>query len=60
MVLNDASPELVVQVLATGSALYVADPACEHAFRRTTLLRYADLKPFLERMRRIKLEALAR
>jgi predicted nucleotidyltransferase len=60
VVLNDASPELAVQVLAGGSALYVADPACDHAFRRTALLRYADLRPFLDRMRRIKLEALTR
>jgi len=60
VVLNDASPELAFQVLATGRVLYLADPACDHAFRRTALLRYADLRPFLDRMRRIKLEALAR
>ncbi len=60
VVLNDAPPELAVHVLASGSALYLADPACDQAFRRTALLRYADLKPFLDRMRRIKLEALAR
>jgi hypothetical protein len=30
----------------------------EHAFIRTTLLRAADLEPFLRRMRAMKLAAL--
>jgi len=60
VVLNDASPELGSAVLQRGRRLYLADPEFDHHFRRTVLLRYADLRPFLERTRRVKLEALHR
>jgi hypothetical protein len=43
-----------------GQLLSCADPAAEHAFRRDVQIRAADLAPFLERMRRIKLASLAR
>lgn len=60
VVLNDAPPELAVAVLDSGLCLYRSDRAADHAFARTARSRYADLRPFLERTRRLKLAALAR
>ena len=60
VVLNDAPPELAVAVVSHGRRLYCADPEADHGFVRMALLRHADLRPFLERTRRLKLQALAR
>jgi hypothetical protein len=35
-----------------------SDPEADHAFRRDSQLRAADLEPFLRRARALKLEAL--
>jgi len=51
---------LAVAVLDSGLCLYRSDRAADHAFARTARSRYADLRPFLERTRRLKLAALAR
>jgi predicted nucleotidyltransferase len=59
VVLNDAPPELAVAAVA-GVRVYAADAAADHAFVRTALLRLGDLRPFLARTRRTKLEVLAR
>ena len=58
VVLNDAPPELVAKAVTEGRRLYCRDEEEDRIFVRDVLLRHADLKPFLERMRRIKLEAL--
>lgn len=60
VLLDDAPPELGRRVVREGERVYCADPELDHAFVRDVQLRAADLKPFLRRMRRIKLEALAR
>jgi hypothetical protein len=60
VVLNDAPPGLAARVATEGRLLYCADPAVEHAFRRDSQLRAADLLPFLRRTRQLKLEALRR
>lgn len=60
MILNDAPPLLARRIVTEGRRLFLADPATDHAFVRDIQLRAADLAPFLERMRRIKLGALAR
>lgn len=60
VVLNDAPPELAARIVTKGVRVYCAEGEKDHAFRRDAQLRAADLKPFLERMRRIKLEALQR
>ena len=60
VVLNDASPELAAHVLCRGRSLFCGDAAADQAFVRATLLRYADLRPFLTRTRRLKLQALMR
>lgn len=60
VVLNDAPPELVATVIGADRLAYCSDPAALHAFTRMALLRNADLQPFLQRTRRLKLQALAR
>ncbi|MCU0304660.1 MAG: nucleotidyltransferase domain-containing protein [Thermoanaerobaculales bacterium] len=59
VVLNDAPPLLGRRVVTEGQRLICRDPEGDHAYLRDVQLRAADLLPFLERMRRIKLEALA-
>lgn len=60
VVLNDVPPTLARRVVTTGLRVFCSDPETDHAFRRDTQLRAADLEPFLQRMRRLKLAALAR
>lgn len=59
VVLNDAPPHLARRIVTDGVRLVCSDPEADHAFRRDTMLRAADLEPFLRRARRIKLDALA-
>lgn len=58
VILNDAPPELGRKVVTQGERVYCRDAEADHAFVRDVQLRAADLSPFLQRMRRIKLEAL--
>lgn len=58
IVLNDAPPDLGRQVVTRGLPVYVGDAEADHAFVRDVQLRAADVAPFLNRMRRIKLKAL--
>jgi predicted nucleotidyltransferase len=60
VVLNDAPPQLARAVLLDGHRVFCADAQRDHAFRRVTLSRAADLVPFLRRVRRVKLDAIAR
>jgi hypothetical protein len=60
VVLNDAPPGLGRHVVTTGRRLACADPGADLTFVRDVQLRAADLEPFLRRMRKIKLAALAR
>jgi predicted nucleotidyltransferase len=60
VVLNDAAPELAAAVVTSGVRLHCADADAERAFTRDALLRHADVRPFLDRTRRLKLQALAR
>lgn len=60
VILNDVSPELGARVATRGLLVSCSDPEKNHAFVRDVQLRAADLKPFLDRMRPIKLEALKR
>jgi predicted nucleotidyltransferase len=57
---NDAPPHLGRRIVTEGRRLYRADPEADHAYVRDVQLRAADLEPFLRRMRRLKLDALAR
>lgn len=60
VVLNDAPPLFARHILTAGSCLFSADAEALHAFHRGTLLRAADLQPFVDRGRRRLLEELAR
>jgi predicted nucleotidyltransferase len=60
VVLNDAPPLLGRHVVTTGRRLLCADPEADHVYVRDVQLRAADLQPWLERMARIKLDALRR
>lgn len=59
-VLNDVSPELAAAVVREGRRVYCADEEADRRFARRAAFRWADLRPWLRRMRRIKAEALAR
>ena len=58
--LNDAPPELGRAIVTRGIRVFCVDAEADHAFVRDVQLRAADLVPWLERMRRIKLQALRR
>lgn len=60
VVLNDAPPHFARRICTTGLRIFCVDVAADHAFRRDAQLRAADLEPFLQRMRRLKLTALTR
>ena len=59
VVLNDAPPRFARRIVLDGRLVHCADADVEHAFRRDVQLRAADIGPFLDRTRRIKLEALS-
>lgn len=60
VVLNDAPPELGARIVTEGKRIFCSNEELEHAFVRDIQLRAADIAPWLERMRRIKLEAMKR
>jgi predicted nucleotidyltransferase len=60
LVLNDTPPLLARRIVTEGIELLVADADLVHSFRRDTLLRAADVAPFVERGRRRLLEELRR
>ena len=60
VILNDAPPHLARAIVSRGVRMFCRDTAADHAFVRTSLLRAADLEPFLRRTRRIKLAAIPR
>lgn len=59
VVLNDAPPLLGRRIVTEGVRLFCSDREVDHNYVRDIQLRAADIQPFLERMRRIKLDALA-
>jgi predicted nucleotidyltransferase len=60
VILNDAPPLFARRIVWEGRRVFLGDPEGERIFVRDVQLRAADLAPFLQRMARIKLEALAR
>jgi uncharacterized protein len=58
IVLNDAPPQLGRHIMSNGRRLLVTNADLDHAHRRLTMSRAADLEPFLRRMRALKLEAI--
>ena len=59
VVLNDVSPVFARAVICDGRRVLSREPELVHAFFRDTLLRAADLEPWLRRMRRTMLDAIA-
>lgn len=60
VILNDAPPLFGRRIIYEGTKLFLGYPEQDLAFIRDVQLQAADIAPWLERMRRIKLEALAR
>jgi len=58
IVLNDAPPLFARRIVTQGRRVFCRDHEIDHAFVRDAQLRAADLQPFLDRMQKIKLEAL--
>lgn len=58
--LDDVTPELSAAAVTEGERIYCRDEADDARFRHLVLSRRADLRPWLARMRRLKLEVLRR
>jgi predicted nucleotidyltransferase len=60
VILNDLPPLFARHIVTQGVPLYLHDVETDAAFALQTLLRAADLEPWLRRMDELKLEALRR
>lgn len=60
VILNDVPPLLGRRIIYEGRRVFLGDAAADHAFVRDVQLRAADIEPWLQQMRRLQLEALAR
>ncbi|HEX2222720.1 MAG TPA: nucleotidyltransferase domain-containing protein [Thermoanaerobaculia bacterium] len=60
VILNDVPPLFGRHILHTGVPVFVGDPQTDEEFFRVLQLRAADLEPWLRKVRRLRLEALAR
>jgi len=47
------------RIVTDGRRIFCRDSEIDHTFVRDVQLRAADLQPFIDRMQKIKLEALA-
>lgn len=59
VILNDAPP-LLGRKIIYGVRVFLGDPEVDHAYVRDVQIRAADLEPWLQRLRKLRLEALAR
>lgn len=57
VILNDAPPQLARAIIHRGERIHCTDAALDHAFVRDAQLLAADIDPWLERMRALKLAA---
>lgn len=60
VVLNDLPPLFGRRIVYEGKRVYLGNPEADRAYVLDVQLQAADLAPWLERMSRIKLEALKR
>lgn len=60
VILNDSPPQLARHILTRGLRLMISNATLDHEFLRAVLSRAADLEPFLNSTRRLKLVSLAR
>jgi predicted nucleotidyltransferase len=59
VILNEAPP-LLGRKIVYGVQIFLGDPEADHAYVRDVQIRAADLEPWLNRLRKLRLEALAR
>jgi predicted nucleotidyltransferase len=59
VILNDAPPLLGRAIVTRGNRIICHDEELDHAYVRDIQLMAADIEPWLQRMWRIKLEAMA-
>jgi len=59
VILNDAPPLLGRKIVQDGIQLFVGDREVDHNYFRDIQILAADLEPWLERLRKRRLEALA-
>lgn len=59
VILNDAPPTFGREIVQRGERLLCLEPDLDHDWTRDVQLKAADLDPFLDRMRKIKLEAIS-
>ncbi|HEV7242155.1 MAG TPA: nucleotidyltransferase domain-containing protein [Thermoanaerobaculia bacterium] len=57
VILNEAPPQLARAIVTRGQRIYCSDPALDHSFVRDSQLLAADIDPWLQRMRVLKLAA---
>ena len=60
VILNDAPPLLGRKIIYDGIRVFLGDPEADHAYVRDVQILAADLEPWLRRLRKLRLEALAR
>jgi predicted nucleotidyltransferase len=60
VILNDVPPLFGRRIVTEGLRLFLGDREADHAYVRDIQLQAADLEPWLRRMEKLKLEALAR
>lgn len=60
VILNDSPPQLSRHIMTRGLRLMISNASADHDFLRMVLSRAADLEPFLNSTRRLKLVSLAR
>ena len=60
VILNDAPPLLGRKIIYDGIRVFLGDPETDHVYVRNVQILAADLEPWLERLRKVRLEALAR
>ena len=60
VILNDLPPLFGRRIIYEGKRIFLGDPEADREYTRDVQLQAADLEPWLERMSRIKLEALKR
>lgn len=60
VILNDAPPLLGRKIIYDGIRVFLGDSETDHAYVRDVQILAADIEPWFKRMRKLKLEALAR
>ncbi len=60
VILNDVPPLLGRKIVYDGIRVFLGDPEADHVYVRDVQIQAADVEPWLRRLRKLRLEALAR